>query len=407
MLRNKYIRGVFISLLALVLLYTGIPAYAMFDGGDDPMTLVEQVGWDPNLLEEEHFTFPFNGKDVTIERSTLYGKDYYLDNYKTTKQYLGIKESSGGGAAIAAVALAEWEACEEEVSKGIYNSRQERNGDNNVVYNSWFYGYPVSGDAWAWCAVFVNWCADQCGVLESYIPRTANCGTLFNRFCAMGFDYYFMSDCYPFGSGYTPVPGDIIIYGIGSNEHTGIVVDVSDTGITTVEGNWGNRVSKRTHSSSVAAKIIHVPYPVQEGADGMFQFLTGTLGFNAAVACGIMANAKAESGIEPDIDEIGGGGGYGYFQWTGPRKTDLINWCGSNGYDYHTGEGQLRYLEHEFQTTCAGVKSKLLTCDNSASGAYNAAYIFCTYYEMPADTAGQAAYRGRLAQNEFWPQYGN
>ena len=28
---------------------------------------------------------------------------------------------------------------------------------NNVKYNTWYYGHPVSGPAYPWCAVFVSW----------------------------------------------------------------------------------------------------------------------------------------------------------------------------------------------------------------------------------------------------------
>lgn len=31
-------------------------------------------------------------------------------------------------------------------------------GSNNVKYNTWYYGKPVSGDAWPWCCAFVSWC---------------------------------------------------------------------------------------------------------------------------------------------------------------------------------------------------------------------------------------------------------
>ena len=29
---------------------------------------------------------------------------------------------------------------------------------NNVKYNTWYYGHPVNGSQYAWCAVFVSWC---------------------------------------------------------------------------------------------------------------------------------------------------------------------------------------------------------------------------------------------------------
>lgn len=35
---------------------------------------------------------------------------------------------------------------------------------NNVKYNTWYYGHPVSGShTYPWCAVFVSWCYTQAG----------------------------------------------------------------------------------------------------------------------------------------------------------------------------------------------------------------------------------------------------
>ena len=34
---------------------------------------------------------------------------------------------------------------------------------NNVKYNTWYYGHPVSGPAYPWCAVFVSWLFNQLG----------------------------------------------------------------------------------------------------------------------------------------------------------------------------------------------------------------------------------------------------
>lgn len=72
-------------------------------------------------------------------------------------------------------------------------------------------------------------------------------------------------------------------------------------------------------------------------------------GFSAAAAAGIMGNMFAESGFIVDVEEYGGGGGYGLCQWTGSRRTDLINWCTNNGYDYTTLEGQLNFLLYEVE----------------------------------------------------------
>ena len=42
--------------------------------------------------------------------------------------------------------------------------REDPPNSNNVRYNTWYYGREVSGSAYPWCAVFVQWCCAQAGV---------------------------------------------------------------------------------------------------------------------------------------------------------------------------------------------------------------------------------------------------
>lgn len=71
-------------------------------------------------------------------------------------------------------------------------------------------------------------------------------------------------------------------------------------------------------------------------------------GFSAQAACGVMGNIWAESEFKITVEEYSGGGGYGLMQWTGSRRTNLMNWCRSNGHDYTTLDGQLNYFLYEF-----------------------------------------------------------
>lgn len=72
-----------------------------------------------------------------------------------------------------------------------------------------------------------------------------------------------------------------------------------------------------------------------------------SVGFTAEAAAGAMGNMYAESGCVADIEEQSGGGGYGLCQWTGSRRTDLVDWCQSNGKDYKSLAGQLAFLDYE------------------------------------------------------------
>ena len=98
---------------------------------------------------------------------------------------------------------------------------------NNVRYNTWYYGREVSGAAYPWCMVFVQWVFDQAGVK---LPvRTASCGALMRAAQSAG--------CWV-TKGYQP--GDVVIYdfpGGAATDHCGIVESVDGTYISAIEGN--------------------------------------------------------------------------------------------------------------------------------------------------------------------------
>lgn len=119
---------------------------------------------------------------------------------------------------------------EETVSKGNIGGNK---------YKSW-YGMDDN-----WCAMFVSWCADQCGYIESGImPRTASVA-------AMKKWYIERNLFQPADSGYEPKPGDIIIFGNGKS-HTGIVIeyDAEKKQLVTIEGNTGKSSTNPYHKGS-------------------------------------------------------------------------------------------------------------------------------------------------------------
>lgn len=116
---------------------------------------------------------------------------------------------------------------------------------NNVKYNTWYYGGKVSGSSYAWCGVFISWCADQAGIPQSVIPKSASS----NYFC----NWYKDRGLYTkYSSSYVPKVGDLIFIdwggGRSSIDHVGIVVAVEDGIVTTVEGNYGNKVACNTYA---------------------------------------------------------------------------------------------------------------------------------------------------------------
>lgn len=119
---------------------------------------------------------------------------------------------------------------------------------NNVKYNTAFYGKPVSGSAYPWCCVFVWWLLSTSGVK---VPKTASCMNLGNYFKKE--NRFFMKD---------PRPGDVVFFKFNTNDrwtnHVGIVTDVMDHYIYTIEGNTsinsddnGGAVMKRKRCSNI------------------------------------------------------------------------------------------------------------------------------------------------------------
>lgn len=176
-------------------------------------------------------------------------------------------------------------------------------------------------------------------------------------------------------------------------------------------------------SAATAAAIISAVIPFSAYAVSneqyIYNFLTTKIGFNTAAACGVLANIEKESNFNPDLKEYGytwdEGCGYGICQWTNyPRasgkgnRTDLVNWCNSNGYNYKSLEGQLQFLKYHLSTSYHynRVTKKLLQLPNTSDGTYQAGYIWCYYYEIPAGyNTGVSEARGNYAVNNYWYKY--
>ena len=108
-----------------------------------------------------------------------------------------------------------------------------------VPYWAWW-GYTSKVD---WCAIFVSWCANECGYLEKDVfPKFQGVGTGLNWFRDRG--QFREPDMYE------PMPGDIIFIDWaedgfdGKGDHVGIVEKVENGIVWTVEGNRTDSVSQ-------------------------------------------------------------------------------------------------------------------------------------------------------------------
>lgn len=131
---------------------------------------------------------------------------------------------------------------------------------NNVKYNTWYYGHPVSGANYPWCMVFVQWLFRN----VSMLIKTASCSTLLR--------WSKQEKCF-----YTePKVGDIVFFKFDKSlkaeaQHCGIVVEVLSGGkIKSVEGNTssgnigsqdnGGCVALRTRSKSTIVGYCRPKY---------------------------------------------------------------------------------------------------------------------------------------------------
>ena len=107
-------------------------------------------------------------------------------------------------------------------------------------YWSW-YGFSSRVE---WCAIFVSWCADQCGYLDAgLVPKFAGCG--------VGVQWFQNRGQWLPGSA-TPEPGMLIFfkwYGSDSSiaDHVGIVESVENGRVYTIEGNAGDQVRRNSY----------------------------------------------------------------------------------------------------------------------------------------------------------------
>jgi peptidoglycan hydrolase-like protein with peptidoglycan-binding domain len=147
--------------------------------------------------------------------------------------------------------------------------------------------------------------------------------------------------------------------------------------------------------SSPPAPPPPAPSPLQGRINQAMQYFMSQ-GWTRAQAAGIVANLQAESGLNPGIQQLGGGPGYGLAQWEGPRQADFARWAGHDIHGSSFGE-QLQFVQYELTHTQSPAGNAL----HGAQNAADAGAIVCRLYERPADIAGQSQYRAGLAQQIY------
>lgn len=115
-------------------------------------------------------------------------------------------------------------------------------GSNNVLYNTVYYGHPVSGGEYPWCVVFIWWLFANLGASDLF------CGGEKTAWCNFVRDYakknnQWVTDNYK--------PGDLIMFNWNTDDvldHIGLVIEVNGNALTTIEGNVSEKVGQCTRS---------------------------------------------------------------------------------------------------------------------------------------------------------------
>lgn len=95
-------------------------------------------------------------------------------------------------------------------------------------------------------------------------------------------------------------------------------------------------------------------------------------------AAGIVGNGAAESGLRAiqEKNPTSGRGGWGFFQWTGPRRTAFEKWAKTEGLALDSFEANVGFLIHELKTTQKKSLEKLKLTKTAKAAAETFGYWY-------------------------------
>lgn len=112
---------------------------------------------------------------------------------------------------------------------------------NKNVLKTWGFAFNV-----AWCQIFATYTGVHAGLTNKEFPLTAGCDEGMNWFKNRGQ----WKNSLAYGGNYTPRKGDMVYYSSTHNQndstHVGWAESCSGNVLTVVEGNYSNKVKKRT-----------------------------------------------------------------------------------------------------------------------------------------------------------------
>lgn len=138
-------------------------------------------------------------------------------------------------------------------------TREDPPGSNNVIYNTDYYGGPVSGGAYPWCCVFIWWLFWKLGLSAEF------CGGAKTAYCPFVVNFARNTGRWITDAHYKP--GDLLLYdwgGDGEADHIGLCVEWYGTFGVAIEGNSGDAVQQVSRSHS---QIMGAYRPAYGGSD--------------------------------------------------------------------------------------------------------------------------------------------
>lgn len=201
---------------------------------------------------------------------------------------------------------------------------------------------------------------------------------------------------------FVPLPGDIVLrprrLGRG---HTEVVIEQGSDNMharTMGAHDHFSDIDRDVSINSGESYLGQYTFIYRLGAGGAVGY--GSSLYVVAALCG---NAWRESTLNPGLHEIGGSG-FGLFQWTGSRHTDLVNWMHANGYqDENDPNGQIAYLIHEnfwsanAESRANNINSLQDFLQSPITDVILLTRLFCDCWEIPGVVAMQERYQA--AQN--------
>lgn len=168
-------------------------------------------------------------------------------------------------------------------------------------------------------------------------------------------------------------------------------------------GNWRALQSQNALNRTRETQPEAEEAPAGDVGSRLMQDLQRDLGISPEQAAGIVGNLAHESGGFKTLQEInplveGSRGGYGYAQWTGPRRRQFEAWAEAQGLDPTSYAANYGFLKHELTNTS---ESRVMNSLAGADTYQDAAAIFSNQFLRPGipHMENRLALAGRYASS--------